>query len=204
MLTDEHEQKIREAVQRAEQKTSGEIVPMVVEASSTYPHVDFLGGLLGLIVGTLSAVWFLPECKHLWLLGLQALGFVAGFVLCRHAPAVKRSLLSPKLREEEVFERALRAFRELELHRTRDRTGVLILVSLLERRVHVLADSGINARVKPGAWNHVLQIILDGIRKRDLCGGLCDGIEKCGQILAAEFPLQSGDRNELGDDLRRG
>lgn len=204
MLTQEHERRIREAVQQAEQKTSGEIVPMVVEASDTYPHVDFLGGLVGLTVGTIAAIWISPECELLWMLGLQALGFFLGFMLCRHVQAVKRSLVSPQLREEEVFERALRAFQELELHRTRDRTGVLILVSLLERRVQVLADTGINARVRPGAWNNVLQTILDGIRKKDLCGGLCDGIEKCGQILAAEFPVQAGDRDELRDNLRRG
>lgn len=203
MLTDEQEQRIREAVHQAERKTSGEIVPMVVEASSTYPHLDFVGGLLGLVLGTLLAVWVFPECVHLRLLGAQALGFAVGFLLCRHFPVVKRSLLSPKIREEEVFERALRAFQELELYRTQDRTGVLILVSLLERRVQVLADTGINARVKPGAWNHVLEIVLAGIRGKDLCSGLCDAIVKCGEILAAEFPIQSGDRNELADDLRR-
>jgi putative membrane protein len=117
---------------------------------------------------------------------------------------VKRALLSPRVAEEEVLERALRAFQDLGLHRTRDRTGVLILVSLLERRVQVLADTGINARVKPGAWDRVVRTILAGIRNGDLSTGLCEGIAACGEILAAEFPILPGDRNELANDLRKG
>jgi putative membrane protein len=112
--------------------------------------------------------------------------------------------LSPKIAEEEVFEKALRVFRELELDRTAERTGILILVSLLEHRVQVLADSGINARVKPGTWDDVVEIVLEDIKRGDLCQGLCDAIERCGEILAEEFPIQPDDVDELPDRLHKG
>lgn len=202
-LSQKDEEAVREAVRRAEEKTSGEIVPMIVPASSLYAEVDLIGGFLGLACMSLAAVWLLPDPEYIQLFSLQLVGWVLGVLICRFAPAAKRALLSPRVAEEEVLERALRAFQDLGLHRTRDRTGVLILVSLLERRVQVLADTGINARVKPGAWNRVVETILAGVRKGDLCAGLCEGIAACGEILAAEFPILPGDSNELADDLHK-
>jgi putative membrane protein len=179
-------------------------VPMVVDQSDSYLHVDFLGALIVQFASFLAAVWLLPACDYLLLLAVQVAGLVVGFFAFRHVAPLKRICLSPKVGEEEVFERALRAFRELELSRTAERTGILILVSLLERRVQVLADSGINARVKPGTWNLVVDVVLAGIRRGDLCQGLCAAIDQCGEILAREFPIRPDDVNELPDRLHRG
>ncbi len=203
IFKEEQEQKVVEAIGRAEEKTSGEIVPLVVDQADAYPHLDFIGGLIGLFLGVLVMLWVLPACDYLKIFSIQALGFVAGFLLFRYTPVLKRAFLSPKIAEEEVFERALRAFRELELDRTADRTGILILVSLMEHRVQVLADSGINARVAPGTWDEIVGIVLAGIRRGDLCQGLCDAIERCGEILSKEFPIQADDVNEIPDRLHR-
>ena len=203
IFTPDKEKRVEEAIGRAESGTSGEIVPMVVDQSDPYLHVDFLGALIVLFAGFLAAVWLLPEFDPLWVLAIQVLALVAGFLAFRYVGPLKRICLSPKVAEEEVFERALRAFRELELDRTAERTGILILVSLLEHRVQVLADSGINARVKPGTWNLVVDIVLAGIRRGDLCQGLCAAIEQCGEILAQEFPIQPDDVDELPDRLHK-
>lgn len=204
IFTPEKEKRVEEAIGRAEGKTSGEIVPMVVDQSDAYLHVDFIGALVVQFAGFLAAIWFLPAYDFLSVLAVQVLGLVAGFFLFRHVGALKRLCLSPKIVEEEVFERALRGFREMELSRTAERTGILILVSLLEHRVQVLADSGINARVKPGTWDEVVEIVLAGIKGGDLCRGLCDAIDRCGEILAREFPIQPDDVNELPDRLHKG
>ena len=192
-----------EAIHRAESRTSGEIAPMVVDQADPYPHLDFIGGLIGLFLGILVMLWVIPSCDYFRIFSIQILGFVAGFLAFRYTPFLRRTFLSPRIAEEEVFERALRAFHELKLDRTRDRTGILILVSLLEHRVQVLADSGINARVDPGTWEAIVKIILSGIRQGDLCQGLCEAIEKCGDILAKEFPVQDDDTNELPDHLHK-
>ena len=203
IFTPDKEKQVEEAIGRAESKTSGEIVPMVVDQSDSYLHVDFLGALIVQFAAFLAAVWLLPACDYLLLLAVQVAGLVTGFIAFRLVAPLKRICLSTKVAEEEVFERALRAFRELELSRTAERTGILILVSLLERRVQVLADSGINARVKPGTWNLVVDVVLAGIRRGDLCQGLCAAIDQCGEILAGEFPIRPDDVNELPDRLRR-
>lgn len=204
IITPERERMIEEAIARAESRTSGEIVPMIVDRSDAYPHVDFMGALIVQFAALLAAVWLLPAYDYLSLVGLQVLGLVAGFLAFRFVDPLKRVCLSRRVAEEEVFERALRAFREMAVSRTAERTGILILVSLLERRVQVLADSGINARVRPGTWDEAVGIVLAGIRAGDLCRGLCDAIERCGEILAREFPIRPDDVNELPDGLRKG
>jgi putative membrane protein len=204
LFTAEKEKQVEEAIRNAEGLTSGEIVPLVVDQSDSYPHLPFVGGMLGLLTGSLAGIWVPGTTSYLLFFACQALGFLAGFLILRHVSFLRRPLLSRKLAEEEVYERALRAFRELELTLTRDRTGILIVVSLLEHRVQVLADSGINARVKPGAWDEIVEIVLRGIREGDLCRGLCQAIERCGEILGEEFPLQPDDRNELPNRLHKG
>jgi putative membrane protein len=204
IFTPESESRVQEAIARAESRTSGEIVPMVVDRSDAYLHVDFMGALLVQFAALLAAVWLLPAYDYLSLVGLQAGGLMAGFLAFRLVDPLKRVCLSRRVAEQEVFERALRAFREMAVSRTAERTGILILVSLLERRVHVLADSGINARVKPGTWDEVVGMVLAGIEAGDLCRGLCNAIDRCGEILAREFPVRPDDENELPDGLRKG
>lgn len=203
IFTAEREKRVKEAIGRAESMTSGEIVPMVVDQSDAYLHVDFIGALIVQFAAFLAAIWLLPVIDYLSILAIQVLGLVVGFLAFRYLAPMKRLCLSPKIAEEEVFEKALRVFRELELNRTAERTGILILVSLLEHRVQVLADSGINARVKPGTWDEVVEIVLAGIKRGDLCRGLCDAIERCGEILAHDFPVQPDDVNELPDRLHK-
>lgn len=204
IFTAEREKRVEEAIGRAESMTSGEIVPMVVDQSDAYLHVDFIGALIVQFAAFLAAIWLLPVFDYLSILAIQVLGLIVGFLAFRYLAPLKRICLSPKIAEEEVFEKALRVFRELELNRTAERTGILILVSLLEHRVQVLADSGINARVKSGTWDEVVEIVLEGIKGGDLCQGLCDAIERCGEILAHDFPVQPDDVNELPDRLHKG
>ena len=77
----------------------------------------------------------------------------------------------------------------------------MILVSLLERRVVVLGDEGIDAKVGAEHWKDVDQAILDGIRRGSLRDGLIEGIRRSGAVLAEHFPWRAGDRNELPDRL---
>ena len=101
IFTPDKEKQVEEAIGRAEGKTSGEIVPMVVDRSDPYLHVDFIGALVVQFSVFLAAVWLLPAYDYLSVLGLQVLGLVTGFFLFRHVGPLKRLCLSPKVAEEE-------------------------------------------------------------------------------------------------------
>jgi putative membrane protein len=96
-------------------------------------------------------------------------------------------------------EQAFQEFYAQRLHKTEAATGVLVFVSLLERRVVLLADEGIDAKLDAQFWADTDDAILDGIRRGSLRDGLVDGIARAGECLSLHFPWKEGDRNEIPD-----
>ena len=90
--------------------------------------------------------------------------------------------------DEEVHQRALQAFFSHNIHATKERTGILIMVSLLEHRVEILADTGINAKVSKDTWQEVLTGMVSKIKSNELTDGICIAVQECGEILAKDFP----------------
>ncbi len=199
-FTEEEKTRIREAVIAAESKTSGEIVPMIVTSSARYTEVELLGLIMGLFFGVVGEwLWGDPwqsSFSNLW----PVAGAMAGFLLCR-IPALKRHLVSTQRISEAVHSLALASFAEHGLHHTRDHTGILLLVSLHEHRVEVLADRGIHAKVETAVWGEVASHIIDGLKSNRACEAFCKAIERCGEILAEHFPRQPDDKDELPDSL---
>jgi putative membrane protein len=201
VFTDENKKRIHDAVARAEARTSGEIVPVVVEASDGYPHVTLAAAVVGQMVALAAGVWVFPEPGYLVILSLIAGGMAAGTFLGRFVTPLRRLLLGQAITETEVYQRALQAFHELGVADTRDRTGILIFVSILEKRVQVLGDLGISEKASDSTWDEVVEKVLDGIGRSDLVGGLVDAIDACGVVLAKHFPPSADDVNELSDDV---
>ena len=193
----EEQQKIEAAVRAAETKTSGEIVPIVVESSYDYPRAELIGGgTLALAVGLIVS-WLFGGESIWWFLPIFIVGFFVFQQLIHHLPALKRKLIHPDELTEEVKEKALVSFIEHGLHETRDRTGILILISLFEHRVQVLADSGINEKVPEHTWEELVDIIVAGLKSGDSCTATCQAIERCGELLQEHFPRKHDDTDEL-------
>jgi putative membrane protein len=199
-LTEAEQERIHQAVIAAESRTSGEIVPMVVTSSARYTEIELFGVIAGLFLGMLLGwLWYDPwESYHLNL--WPVIGATLGFLVAR-IPAVKRRLASNTRIAEAVNDRCMAAFTEHGLHYTRDHTGILILVSLLEHRAEVLADRGINEKVPPGTWNEIVGIVTAGLKSGRACEAFCKAVERCGEILATHFPRQADDRDELPNKL---
>jgi putative membrane protein len=122
-----------------------------------------------------------------------------GFALARLVPGWKRMFVSEQRASAAAEEQAVNEFHRLGLSRTHARTGVLLLVSLFERRVVVLGDAGIHAKVGDEHWNATRTAILEKVRSGHVDEGLVDGIRASGAVLAQHFPWTEGDRNELPD-----
>ena len=133
---------------------------------------------------------------NLW----PVIGALFGFLI---SPA-SSSETNPRVQDridEAVHTLALASFTDQGLHHTRDHTGILILISLLEHRVEVLADRGINEKVSPGTWDEIVHSITAGIKSGNASDAFCKAIERCGDILAAHFPRQADDKDELPNRL---
>lgn len=201
----EERKQIRETVHRAELKTSGELVPMIVSESHTYPLASVRGGaLLALLVALLltspigGMFWLGPN--NLWVFLFLFFPIFCGIsFLIKNSTRMKRWFLFADEMDAEVQNSALTSFFTERLYKTRDENGILIFISLLERRAWILADQGINERISPEKWEEAISMITTGIQKKRQCEALCKAIEKIGAILEKEFPVQDDDTNELKD-----
>ncbi|OGW53653.1 MAG: hypothetical protein A2Z60_04830, partial [Nitrospirae bacterium RIFCSPLOWO2_02_42_7] len=139
--------RIKETTRSVELQTIGEVAVMVVDSSDRYIEAELtgaiiFGSLFSLIITTIlfsSSMWvYIPLSFILF--------FLLWFIFYA-IPVLKTPFISFKRKEQEVMERAIRAFYEKGLYRTRKNTGVLFFLSLLEHKVWVLADKGIYEKI---------------------------------------------------------
>lgn len=193
----EEQERIEAAVRAAEQRSSGEIVPLLVDASYDYPRAEIVGGGCFAMGLALLIAWLWGDSSEWVFLPVFLLLYLPCKWLIRFVPNLKRLLIPPQELAAEVEEKALVAFVEHGLYRTRAGTGILILISLFEHRVHVLADAGINAKVAPHTWDEIVATVVAGLKERRACDALCEAIARCGAILAEHFPRCDDDHDEL-------
>ncbi len=196
--------RIEAAIAQAESTTSGEIVPLLVRRSSTVGHVPLLAFCLlfiaALLVDLPGLLGGLGGHELIWVAAtwLSAAGVAA---LLSRLDLVQRTL-TPQLDEvRQVDLRAQVEFYELELSRTEQRTGVLLMVSLMEHRAVVLADRGIAEKLDVTAWQELVDLMVQGVKAGDLADGMSRAVLRCGELLAPHFPIAPGDENELRDHL---
>lgn len=201
VLGEGEQERVRAAIRAAERGTVGEVVPVVVERSDPHPNAEWLAALAFLLAGSAALLPHLPWRAPLAFLATQIAFGALGFTLARLLPAFKRLFVLERRATEVAGEQAFQEFYANGLHKTRGATGVLIFVSLLERRVVVLADEGIAAKVSADAWKEIDELALDGIRRGSLADGLERAVARAGEVLAAHCPWGEGDRNELPDRL---
>lgn len=105
---------------------------------------------------------------------------------------------------DDVLDHAAFIFEELGMHRTKERNGALIYVSVADRRAAVIGDVGIHAKLPNGFWNATLGVLIEQFRAGHFVEGLCMGVERLGEQLQKYFPREVDDRNELSDDVSIG
>jgi putative membrane protein len=214
---------IEAAVREAEARTTGEIYCVVAEESSEYgetplawaagvallaPALLLLGGV-HVTVPDLFGGWSAEQASQIAqaavrraLIGavlLQGVLFVATYLLVS-IPAVRRALTPPGFKRDRVRRRAQEQFLAKNLHLTRERTGVLIFVSLAERMAEIIADEGIAAHVEPAAWGRAMDALVAGLKRGEPSAGFAAAVGFCADLLAERFPVKPGDNpNELPD-----
>jgi uncharacterized membrane protein len=104
----------------------------------------------------------------------------------------------------EVLDRAAYIFKSLDMHKTKDRNGVLIYLAVNNRKFAIIGDAGINSVVPANFWDDIQSVMLNDFRKGEFTNGLCKAIQSTGEQLKQHFPYQKGDINELNDEISFG
>lgn len=218
-LTPADHEKVSAAVAQAEAHTSGEIVTIVARRSDSYHDVGLSWAAAVVFVALALAAafpapvrdilsWLLHEWEHDladWKLLTGLLFFlILKFLVVRYLLAIMplRMLVTPRAtKARRVRRRAILLFRTAAEARTRGRTGVLIYLSLDEHRAEIVADRAINEKVEAQAWGDAMVALIDHVRAGRAGEGLAEAVRQVGVVLAAHFPRDANDVNELPDRL---
>lgn len=92
---------------------------------------------------------------------------------------------------------AEKEFYKLNMHQTRDKTGILLYFLLGERKFFILADQGINEKVNHEVWESVSKRIQENFQNGYFAKGIVQGIDDVGKLLSEHFPIKPDDVNEL-------
>ena len=200
-FTEVEKKRIEEAIHAVECCTIGEVAVVVADRSDHYLDAEVFGSVfLSSFASLLLTVSFFHA--SLWsYIPFSILFFFPFRILLSKLPMLKLSLVARKRKEAAVREGALRAFYERGLYRTRQNTGVLFYLSLLEHKVWVLADKGIYEKIEQETLNTFAQNVSRGIREGHACDALCQAIADAGKVLATHFPVTPGDVNELPNTI---
>jgi uncharacterized membrane protein len=104
----------------------------------------------------------------------------------------------------DVMDHAVEVFANLNMHQTRHRNGALIYIAYEDHKFAIIGDAGINVKVGPSFWQQEQELLSDHFKKEAFTEGICKAIERIGNELQKHFPYESGDTNELPDDISYG
>ena len=209
--------RIAAAVGAAEAHAQGEIVTVIARASDSYADIALAWSAavagLALLALTLAPRFYLDLVDgalglwaHRWTprevlglaLGVASVKFAAMWLIL-HWHRLRLRLVPGLIKAARVRARARIAFRLAAQGRTQGETGVVIYLSMAERRAEIVADATIAAKVAPEVWGDAMHAMLDHFRESRVADGVVAGVAAVGLVLAEHFPRDSKPANELPD-----
>jgi uncharacterized membrane protein len=107
-------------------------------------------------------------------------------------------------RTTDPMERARHVFAALGMHRTARRAGVLVYLAIEDRKLAIVGDEGIHARVGDDYWTAVRDRMVERLRAGAVRGAVIGAVSEVGTSLARFFPRGPDDVDELSDDVSLG
>ena len=197
-LTRADHEAVTAAIHAAEQRTSGQIVCVLAHASSDYAYAPILWASALALLAPWPLITFTPWSVQ-WIYLIQLAAFiVAGLVLS--LTPLRLALVPRAVRRARAHRAALEQFVVRRVAHTKNRSGVLIFVSLAERYARVIADEAIAQKVPNAEWQAVIGVLTGHMRDGRFTQGFVAAIERCGAVLAAHAP-PDGSPGELPDRL---
>jgi putative membrane protein len=199
-INEQDKQRISDAIQEVETKTSGELVTVIAQSSDDYQYIPVLwAALLALVVpGPMvffSVNWFIDSIYF-----YQLIIFVVAALVCR-LPVLRLRLIPRYVRQRRAHRHAMEQFVLNDLPATEQDNGILLFVSVAEHYVEIIADKGINERVEAGAWDQIVSDFTKQVKQGAIADGFVTAINECGKILQQHFPSDNANKNDLPNHL---
>ncbi len=197
-FTKQQHEAVSAAIREAEQRTCGQIICVLARSSSAYAHIPILWASALALITPWPLIDFTQwSVQRIFL--VQLLVFLIAALIFSWMPV--RLLLVPRaLQRARAHRAALEQFVVRRVAHTKNRTGVLIFVSLAEHYARIIPDEGIAEKVPNSEWQAAIDAMIAHLRSGDIVAGLTAAIERCADVLAAHAP-PDGSPNELPDRL---
>jgi uncharacterized membrane protein len=99
---------------------------------------------------------------------------------------------------------ARHVFVRLRMHETAERNGVLVYLAVEDRKLAIVGDEAIHARVGDQYWTAVRDAMVERLRRGEAREAIVHAVRDVGGILQKFFPPRPDDRNELSDQVSLG
>ena len=199
MVKEADMRRVVDAIRAAEAQTAGEIFCVITHASSSYRLVPVAWAALVALLIPLPLIYFTRwPAGAIYLVQLGAFIVTAAIL---SVPAVRFRIVPKQAKHRRAHAEAVRQFLAQGLHLTERRTGVLIFASVAEHYAEIVADSGINAKVRPTDWEAAVTAMIAAIKDGRPADGFVAAVERCGALLAQHFPPGAINRDELPNKL---
>ncbi|MFO1303355.1 MAG: TPM domain-containing protein [Burkholderiales bacterium] len=204
-LTAADSQAIEERVRVLERAIGVEVVTLVVAKCDVYPETVWKAFALGSSLAALAVAigdlmrpdWVTSTSVITSMVAILAIGALCALASV-YVPAFARLFLRDVRANVEATQYAKAQFLERQLFATKERTAILVLVAMLERRVVIFADTGLNGRVTIAEWDAVIARMTDKLRAGAPREAITAGLDAIGDLLAAKGVVR-GDGNAFPD-----
>ena len=201
---------IESAIADFENQVNFELVPVIAQSSSPVAHVRWvlfaLCNLIALIKIDIIYNFNLyaltvRDVILYWLFAL-VVSFILSWVLMKF-DFIVRFFIPAKLRQKYVHQKAQQVFFEKKIFQTNAHDGMLLFISLLEKRIHIIVDPRSNLEGKQELSEKVLKILQTHFKNDQHEKGLIDAIQYMKSFLIKHYPKKNADTdiNELPNKL---
>jgi len=199
VLSVAEQERVRATIASIEDRTDGEIVPLVVERSDPHTHTWLLGAFAFAAAANLSLLKFLPQQGFFPLALAELALLLAGLGFAHLCTDYRRWFLTRRRADAAAAEQALVELARLTQGKQEPPALVLLFVSLFEHRVIVLASEPVAGALGAEHWSAVVEAVLGGVRRGKLADGLVAGLNECAADMQRAFPAGPSRENHFAD-----
>ena len=207
-LTEQEQQQINELVTEVEAKSGAQVLLAVIGKADAYPDIPWKAFALGAAAAALFVMadallhpdWASIHSALSGVVVILGAGAALG-LLTIFAPPFARLYLDGLRAETEVRQYAQAMFLERGVFQTHERIGVLVLVSLFERKVVILPDAGIRRHVTDEQIESVIAQMTPLLAERRIVAAAKAGLTALAALLHDKLTPADAHGNELADTV---
>ena len=194
-------EKITKTIEEIEKASHVEIVGVIYPQCGQYLDGSMIWGLI-LALTSFTFLMFYPMVFGDYLLYTTPIvAYFVGVMISTLIPPVHRLMIAKKRMFKMIELKARAVFQKAQLHQTKERIGILLLFSEFEKKVFVLPDVGVSARVPEEELSSLIKDLNQAIRSSDVSEQVCNVLKSRTEMLAKYIPQVPDDINELPNTI---